>query len=185
MNPMDIKRIRLGLGWSQERLARELGVSFCTVNRWERDKTTPSPMAMRVLKKLKDKADQSNRRSTMRLGMKLPIKIHRLSGAEGAEVAEAAGEQEPVELVAQTEDISIGGLMFRSQEAARKKGLLRVGERLRINLDMGLERPVETLSEVVWATEKGATRRFGVRFDQITPGQRVDFMNTLLMNNPV
>jgi transcriptional regulator with XRE-family HTH domain len=178
MNPMDIKRIRLMLGWSQERLARELGVSFCTVNRWERDKTTPSPMALRVLKRLRDKADQNNRRTSLRLGLHFPVHIERLGGNA------TAGAQAEVELKAKTEDISIGGLMFRAQDGSRKKGLVQIGERLKIDLEMGHSRPVEAFSKVIWAMDKGSTRRFGVKFDDITPGHRVDFMNTLLINNP-
>lgn len=37
-----IKAIRLQLNMSQEMLARELGVSFATVNRWENARTKPS-----------------------------------------------------------------------------------------------------------------------------------------------
>jgi len=47
-----IKKIRLGLGWTQERLAREIGVCFSTVNRWERGHSAPSPLAAKNLKKL-------------------------------------------------------------------------------------------------------------------------------------
>lgn len=180
MNPSDIKRIRLMLGWSQERLARELGVSFCTVNRWERDKTTPSPMALRVLRRLKDKTDTNNRRTSLRIGLRLPINIERL----GRVGESPAGVPDTKDLKAQSEDISVGGMMFRAQDASRKKGLIQVGDRLRIDLDMGGEKPVEALSEVVWAVNKGNTMRFGVRFDDIASGQRVDFMNTLLIQNP-
>lgn len=35
-------RIRAELNLSQEALARELGVSFATINRWERGHTNPS-----------------------------------------------------------------------------------------------------------------------------------------------
>lgn len=52
MGPDRIKRIRLSRGWSQERMARELGVSFTTVNRWERGRTSPSPMASKSIEKL-------------------------------------------------------------------------------------------------------------------------------------
>ncbi len=52
MNYEWIKKIRLGLGWTQERLAREIGVSFSTVNRWERGQSAPSPLAAKNLKKL-------------------------------------------------------------------------------------------------------------------------------------
>ena len=40
-----LKKIRQLHGWSQEDLARELGVSFATVNRWENGKTKPSRLA--------------------------------------------------------------------------------------------------------------------------------------------
>ena len=40
-----IKRVRKELGLSQEQLARELSISFSTVNRWENGKTNPSQMA--------------------------------------------------------------------------------------------------------------------------------------------
>lgn len=43
--PSTLKRVREALGISQEDLARELGVSFATVNRWENGKTTPSRLA--------------------------------------------------------------------------------------------------------------------------------------------
>lgn len=35
---------------SQERLARELKVSFSTVNRWENGKANPSPMALEAFR---------------------------------------------------------------------------------------------------------------------------------------
>ena len=40
-----VKKIRKQLSLSQEDLARELGVSFATVNRWENDKAKPSKLA--------------------------------------------------------------------------------------------------------------------------------------------
>jgi len=46
---MDIKGLREKLGMTQEQLAREVGVSFKTVNRWERGKSKPSPMASKIL----------------------------------------------------------------------------------------------------------------------------------------
>ena len=38
----ELKKLRQQQGWSQEDLARNLGVSFATVNRWENGKTKPS-----------------------------------------------------------------------------------------------------------------------------------------------
>lgn len=51
MTPGEIKALREQLGWTQERMARELGVSFSTVNRWEHGKT-PSSLALQALKRL-------------------------------------------------------------------------------------------------------------------------------------
>lgn len=45
-----IKNIRTSLKLSQEELARELGVSFATINRWENEKSTPSRLALVAVK---------------------------------------------------------------------------------------------------------------------------------------
>jgi putative transcriptional regulator len=45
-----IRGIRLQLNMTQEQLARELNISFSTINRWENGHTTPSRLAkMRLL----------------------------------------------------------------------------------------------------------------------------------------
>ena len=43
--PSLVKEIRKQLGLSQEDLARELGVSFASVNRWENGQVKPSKLA--------------------------------------------------------------------------------------------------------------------------------------------
>ncbi len=43
--PSLLKEVRRQLGLSQEGLARELGVSFATVNRWENVQVNPSQLA--------------------------------------------------------------------------------------------------------------------------------------------
>ena len=48
--PALVRKIRKQLRLSQEDLARELGVSFATVNRWENDHVTPSRLAKSQLK---------------------------------------------------------------------------------------------------------------------------------------
>jgi len=54
-----IKEIRKQLDLSQEDLARELGVSFATINRWENGKTAPSRLAKAQLMSLcKEKTAQ-------------------------------------------------------------------------------------------------------------------------------
>jgi len=44
-----IKQCRDLKGWTQEKLARNVGVSLNTVQRWESGKTLPSPLAMEKL----------------------------------------------------------------------------------------------------------------------------------------
>ena len=39
-------------GWTQEQLARNLGVSLNTVQRWESGKTRPSPLAIEKLQEI-------------------------------------------------------------------------------------------------------------------------------------
>ena len=48
----ELKKLRQQKGWSQEDLARELGVSFATVNRWENDKPKPSRLAQEKIKQV-------------------------------------------------------------------------------------------------------------------------------------
>lgn len=43
--PKLLKRVREQLNLSQEDLARELGVSFATINRWENGRTAPFKLA--------------------------------------------------------------------------------------------------------------------------------------------
>ena len=50
---MDIKELREKLGMTQEQLAHKVGVSFKTVNRWERGKAKPSPLATKILNQLR------------------------------------------------------------------------------------------------------------------------------------
>lgn len=65
---MLIKYVRKELGLSQEQLARELNISFSTVNRWENGKTNPSQMAKELLLKFcaNNKVDIEKIRKEMR-----------------------------------------------------------------------------------------------------------------------
>lgn len=49
MTPAQLKSIRATLGWSQQRLADELGVQRNTVARWEMGMHPISPMAARLV----------------------------------------------------------------------------------------------------------------------------------------
>ena len=50
--PSFIKGLRLKTGMSQEDLARELGVSFTSVNRWENSQSKPSKLAIKQIERL-------------------------------------------------------------------------------------------------------------------------------------
>jgi len=50
------KILRAKMSWSQEELARQIGVSLSTVQRWELKRVKPSRLAMRELNKLFKKA---------------------------------------------------------------------------------------------------------------------------------
>ena len=47
-----IKKRRIALGLTQEQFAAKVGVTFSTVNRWENNKSKPSPLALQRIKKL-------------------------------------------------------------------------------------------------------------------------------------
>jgi transcriptional regulator with XRE-family HTH domain len=44
-----VRDLRQLLGLTQEKFAAKLGVAFPTINRWENNKATPSPMALRLI----------------------------------------------------------------------------------------------------------------------------------------
>jgi len=46
--PVAVKMVREKMGLSQEDLARSLGVSFASINRWENGKTRPNKLAKTV-----------------------------------------------------------------------------------------------------------------------------------------
>lgn len=60
MSATDIKEIREKLGLTQEALAHLLGVSFQTINRWERGLFKPSKLALEKIKQLEEKTNERN-----------------------------------------------------------------------------------------------------------------------------
>jgi transcriptional regulator with XRE-family HTH domain len=52
MSPADLKTLRASIGWSQQRLADEIGVTRNTINRWEMGLHPISLMAARALRAL-------------------------------------------------------------------------------------------------------------------------------------
>ncbi len=57
LTPHQIKKIRLGLGMTQQELAREIGVAVSTINRWEKGKNRPGKMACKMLLNLMRERD--------------------------------------------------------------------------------------------------------------------------------
>jgi putative transcriptional regulator len=49
MNGEQIRELRKSLKLTQEEFAHRLGVTLCTVNRWENNKSEPSRLALRQL----------------------------------------------------------------------------------------------------------------------------------------
>ncbi len=52
MDTKELKEFRLSLGLSQEKMARKVGVSFATWNRWETGKFLPSELVLARIKQL-------------------------------------------------------------------------------------------------------------------------------------
>ncbi len=167
----EIKRLRLALSWSQERMARELGVSFCTVNRWEKGRSNPSPMALNALGRIQERASCVNRRSYVRFEQHYPMQVQIVGlKAQGAKMPGAAMGP----FTCRTEDISLEGVMFRPPY------LLRAGELLALSLDMGDNRPAETVSQVVWAIDANGEKKAGAKFHKMRSDDKDRLMRALL-----
>jgi DNA-binding transcriptional regulator YiaG len=56
----NVKELRRKMGWAQEDLAHEVGVSLSTVQRWESKGGNPTRLARRELKRLFQEAGINN-----------------------------------------------------------------------------------------------------------------------------
>ena len=56
-----VKELRAKKGWAQEDLAREVGVSLSTVQRWEKRGARPTRLARRELARLFEEAGIGNK----------------------------------------------------------------------------------------------------------------------------
>ena len=54
----EIRELRFKLDLAQEQFAAKVGVTFSTVNRWESGKSKPSPLAMRQIEELMERAEE-------------------------------------------------------------------------------------------------------------------------------
>lgn len=59
---MNLIALRKKLGLTQAEMARRLGVSFVTVNRWENGHCRPSPLAKRYIDELQKEIDDADTR---------------------------------------------------------------------------------------------------------------------------
>ena len=78
-----LRRLRSSLGLSQEQLARQLGVSFATVNRWESGRTQPSAKAQSALAQLETRTgERASAPSARAHGTTLPVARSSFVGRE-------------------------------------------------------------------------------------------------------
>jgi len=59
--PVDIKSIRARLGFTQEDLARKLGLALSTISKWEQSVTSPSCLAREKLEKMVKKGGKKKK----------------------------------------------------------------------------------------------------------------------------
>jgi DNA-binding transcriptional regulator YiaG len=59
-----IRGLRYQLHLSQEQFAARLGVSFKTVNRWENERVTPSPIAFKLIQDLLQQVEAASESAT-------------------------------------------------------------------------------------------------------------------------
>jgi len=59
--PIDIKAIRLKLGFTQEDLARKLGIALSTVSKWEQGLFSPSRLAREKIEGLVKKGGKKKK----------------------------------------------------------------------------------------------------------------------------
>lgn len=56
-----VKELRRRLSLTQEQFAREVGVTYSTVNNWENGKRAPQPFLLRRLLEMRDELDQRDK----------------------------------------------------------------------------------------------------------------------------
>src|SRR3990172_3974480 len=98
-----IKRLRAGLGLTQQSLAKELGVSFATVNRWENAQTKPSQLSWSQLRQLEITLKEESAPYSVKEEKAPPA------------ILDFTAQPEVVKVLAEGERLSFGHLM-RSEE---------------------------------------------------------------------
>lgn len=168
MKAEEIRRLRLSLGWPQETLARELGVSFSTVNRWENGKAMPSPMAKKALAVLAPPAQvgahkpyvlDADKRAGRRLAIRCQLHVKRLPAVGKAGMPFDVNDG----AVAFVSDIGFGGLRLNTMLD------VRVGDELSVSFGPVDATALCARSEVVWTGERDGLRQVGVCFQGFMP----------------
>ena len=59
MSSREVRELRAQLGWTQQRLAREIGASTFSVNRWEKGTVPPGRMATLAMRLLARRAREN------------------------------------------------------------------------------------------------------------------------------
>jgi DNA-binding transcriptional regulator YiaG len=73
-----LKQIRAERSWAQEDLAREIGVSLSTVQRWEKQGAKPNRLALKTLIKLiKTMKNTQQPPETTKTGLPMPLNQER------------------------------------------------------------------------------------------------------------
>jgi predicted ATPase/DNA-binding CsgD family transcriptional regulator/DNA-binding XRE family transcriptional regulator/predicted negative regulator of RcsB-dependent stress response len=112
-----LRLLRARLGLSQEQLARRLGVSFATVNRWETGRSQPSARASAAIAELEASASRGQRPAGEQTA-RLPIAQSSFVGRE-RELAELAGLLTRSRLISLTGPGGVGKTRL-AIEAARR-----------------------------------------------------------------
>ncbi len=174
MNIEKIREIRSKLGWSQEKLAREINVTLCTVNRWENGVSVPNPRSMKVLDMLADMKLEGLTVKREAFRIKASCSIMLKFWDENETMNSESGDT--TFFNATTEDLSSTGLMFRTRL------LLSRGEKIRICWNFGKDKNLEVVSRVVWSFSKDCENHVGVVFDNPMPDVVSNVLNSIILH---
>ena len=70
--PPDIRRLRMGIGLTQQQFAERLHVTPLTVLRWESGRSSPRPLALARLRELEEEASTASATTRQRPTPKVP-----------------------------------------------------------------------------------------------------------------
>lgn len=86
MDRFDIKALREKHGLSRSELANRLGIAYRTVQRWDNEHMSPSPMAIKQLKTLKAELERESRGKDATIGERHTDEVARPLGRRAGRV---------------------------------------------------------------------------------------------------